>query len=126
MVLGHPLGAPHTTRLFISNAEIDEVAFGAKAFVGELTENDGHRGGEIEHVDRASPPDLAVDDLCSKRVVRPTVDIDRDDVGMAHQAQRRSVRIRSGDSSNHRVAAWTRRVGLDVDTGAFEVADQQV
>ena len=64
---------------------------GVKPAVGEAPERDGHRRGEVEHVDRAAAPHLAVDDLAAERVALPAVGVHRHDVGVAHQQQRRRV-----------------------------------
>ena len=93
VIFGHPFGAPHAAGFFVGDTEVDEVALGREAFVGELAEHDGHRRGEVEHVNCTSAPNFAVDDVGCERVVGPPVSVDRHDVGMAHEAQRGCARI---------------------------------
>ena len=40
-------------------------------------DGDGHRRGEVEHVDRAAAPDLAVDELAAERIAAPAVGVGR-------------------------------------------------
>ena len=89
MVLGHPLGAPHAAGLLVGDAEVDQVALRAGTLRGQVPERDRHRRREVEHVDRAATPHLAVDQLAPERIVAPALGADRHDIGVAHQAQRR-------------------------------------
>ena len=50
---------------------------GRKPVVGQPAGGHRHRGGEVQHVDRATAPDLAVDELAAERVVLPALGADR-------------------------------------------------
>ena len=126
VVLDHPLGAPHATGLFITDAEVDQVALGSEPFGRQASERNGHRRRQVEHVDGASTPHFAVDHLATERVFAPTVGVDRHHVGVGHEAQRWRVGIGPLDPSHHRVAPLAWSEPLDLETGAFEVGDEQV
>ena len=93
---------------------------------GEGPHGDRHRGGEVEHVDGAPAPDLAVDQLAAERVAPPPVRVDGHDVGVAHQEQRRRVGVAALDAGDEAGPTRRRLVALDVQTRAVEVTCQQV
>ena len=92
----------------------------------QLAEGDGHRGGDVEHVDGPAPPHLAVDQLAAERVVRPPGGVDRHDVGVTHQAQRRRRRVVAFDAGDDGGATRPALEPLDVEPGTLEVRLQQV
>ena len=93
---------------------------------GQAAGGDGHRRGEVEHVDGAAPPDLAVDQLAAERVAPPPVGGDRHDVGVAHEQQGRRVGPPPLDPGHQAGSARGRLEALDVQARAVEVACQQV
>ena len=105
LVLEQVLGAPRAEVLLVGDREVDERAARREARAGEVAERDRHRRGEVEHVDRAAAPDLAVDDLAAERIAPPAVGVHRHDVGVAHQQQRRRGRIAALDARDEVLAA---------------------
>ena len=91
-----------------------------------MAEGDRHRRREVEHVDRAAAPHLAVDQLAAERVVAPAVRADGHDVGVAHQAQRRRRRVGALDPRHHRRPPGARLVAGDVESGPLEERLQHV
>ncbi len=89
LVLDQPLGAPRAQRLLVGDGEVGERAARLEAGVGEPPEGERHRGGLVEHVDGAAPPDEPVDDLGAEGIAAPPVGVHRHDVGVPHQQQRR-------------------------------------
>ena len=87
LVLGEPDRSHTRVGLLVCDPEQDQIALGGEAGVGEMAYRNGHRGGEVQHVDRPTTPDLAVDDLPAEGVVAPSVGGDRHDIGVAHKAQ---------------------------------------
>ena len=117
MVVGDPARAVRAAGLLVGDGEVDEVAARAETALGKGAEHDGHRRREVQHVDRAAAPHLAVDQLAAERVVPPSVNRDGDDVGVTHQTQRRGGRVRSRDPRDERGPARRRLEALDLDPG---------
>ena len=126
MVLDHPLSAPDTARLLVADTEVDQIPFGSETFGGEPTERDRHRRRQVEHVDRPATPHLAVDQLATERILTPAVGIDRYDVGVAHQTQRRCVGVGPLDACDHRVAAGAWGEAFDLQACPLQVGHEQV
>ena len=126
VVLAHPLRTPSAAGFLVGHAEVDQGALRPPARAGQLAERHGLRRGDVEHVDRAAAPHLAVDQFTAERILRPAVGVHRDDVGVAHQAQRRRRRIAALDARHHRRAAGSRGEVLDRHAGAFEVLLEQL
>ena len=126
VLVDHPLGTPPPARLLVGDTEVDQRALRTKAVPGEVLERGGHRRRDVQHVDGAAAPDLAVDDLAAERVARPGVAVDRHDVGVAHEAQRRRVGIGAVDAGDERPPTRTGLEPLHGEAGAFEVRLQQV
>jgi hypothetical protein len=68
-----------------------------------MPERDCHGSGEVQHVDRAAPPHLAVDELARERITRPALHVDRNDVRMTHQAEPRRGRVGALDARDDRL-----------------------
>ena len=95
---------------------------------GQRLERDGLGGGEVQHVDRAAAPHLAVHQLAAEGIARPVLGRHGHDVGVAHQAQRRRRRVGALDAGDEAGAAG-RPVGLvdlDVEAAALQVGAQHV
>ena len=54
---------------------------------GQPPDGHSHRRGEVQHVDGAAAPHLAVDQLAPEGIVAPARRVGRHDVGVAHQQQ---------------------------------------
>ena len=126
VVVGHPAHAVRAAALLVGHGEVDQVALGAEAGGGQVLERDGHRGGEVQHVHRAAAPHLAVDQFAAERVAAPAGFVDGHDVGVAHQAQGRSVRIGALDAGHQRLALRRRPEGLEVQARAAKVLAEDV
>src|SRR5439155_26509820 len=70
-VFGEPLRTPGPERLLIRDGRIDERALRPEVALKKALQRDGHRRGDVEHVDRAASPYLAVDELAGERIVLP-------------------------------------------------------
>ena len=126
VLVGDPARAVGAARLLVGDREVEQVALGPEAAPHERAEDDRHRRREVEHVDRAAAPHLAVDQLAAERVVPPAGGVDGHDVGVAHQAQRRRIGIGAGNAGDERGAARRRLPPLDVDAVALDVGLQHV
>ena len=78
-------------------------------------ERDRHRGREIQHVDGTTAPHLSVDKFPAKGVARPATLVDRHNIGVAHQAQARRIRIAALDARHERTAARCRLEVLSIE-----------
>jgi hypothetical protein len=101
-VVGHPLHPVGATGFLVGDGEVDQIALGAEPRAYEVAEGDGHRRREVEHVDRATAPHLAVDQLAAERVAAPAGLVDRHHVGVAHQAEARRVGVGALDPGDER------------------------
>ena len=126
VLVGDPARAVGAAGLLVGDGEVEQVALGPEAAPHERAEHDRHRRREVEHVDRAAAPHLAVDQLAAERVVPPAGGVDRHDVGVTHQAQRGRRRIGTRDAGDERSTARRRLPALDVDAGALDVGLQHV
>ena len=108
-VLGLVLGEPPRTvgpeGLLVGDADEQEVAFGTESLVREVAHRDGHRRREVQHVDRAPSPYLAVDDLSAERVVLPVLAVGGDDIGVPEKGQRGGVGVSPFDFGHQRGAS---------------------
>ena len=120
------LGAEGAEGLLVGHRQVHERAPGTEATAREALGGHRHRRGEVEHVDGAAAPHLAVDQLATERIVLPSRRVGGHDVGVTHQEQRRRVGIGALDARHE--ARSTRRgfVALDVEAAAFEVRMQHV
>jgi hypothetical protein len=91
-----------------------------------VLERDRHRGREVEHVDSASSPHLAVDELAAEGVPAPSVGVDGHHVGVAHEEQPGRRRVAPLDPGEDARAAGVGLVAGDVAPGPLELAGQQV
>ena len=127
VALDHLLRALIPAVLLVGHGPEDQIAARSEPFVGETPDGEGHRCRLVQHVDRAAPPHLAVDELAPERISRPTVGlVRRDDVGVPHERQRRRGRVRSGDARHERSATVDGLVPVDVDAGSFHDGTQGV
>ena len=93
---------------------------------GEAGEGDRHRRGEVQHVDGAPPPHLAVDQFTPERVAPPALGVGRHHIGVAHQKQTLRGRIATLYPSHHASPAGSGFVALQVETWALEDSRQHV
>jgi len=126
LVLGHPAGAVGAAVLLVGHGKEDQVAAGTKARIRQASERHGLRGGEVQHVDGTTTPDLAVDQLGAERVSRPAVRVHGHHVGVAHQAQRGCTGVRALDTGHQRDPPRRGFIALDVEARCREVALERV
>ncbi len=126
VVVCDPSGAQVPSGFLIGDAEVDEVTLRPEVGGCQMLVGDCHGRRETQHVDRTPAPDFAVDEFAPERVLGPPIGGDGHHVGVAHQTDRGSVGVGSLDACHHRLASWGGLIGLDVETGAFEVGLQQV
>ena len=94
VMVGNPPGPVRTAGFFVGDSEHDEITSWAPFGLGQPPEGDRHRSGQVQHVDRTAAPnfDLAVitgDQLPAEGVMTPTRCRHWNDIGMAHETQRR-------------------------------------
>ena len=123
---GQPLGAVVAAGLLVGHRQVDQGALGPKPGGGEVAGGDGHGCRQVEHVDGAAAPNLAVDELAAEGILAPVLRCHRDDVGVAHQAHRRGFRVPAFDAGDQRGALGERLVALEVEAAAGEVGPQHV
>ena len=121
----HPLRSPHAAGLLVGDTEVDEVALRLEATAGEVSEGDRHRGGQVQHVNRSATPHLfdtvgVANEFTAEGVTAPAVGADRHDVGVAHEAERRCIRVAAFNASDDRLAAVDSGVALGREACAFE------
>ncbi len=87
VMLAQPLGSMDPDCLLVGHRHVGEVAGGAEPIFGQVAETGGHAGGEVQHVDGAPAPDLAVDQLAAEGVVPPILPVGRDHIGVAQQGE---------------------------------------
>ena len=102
------------------------MPFGRNPLAREPLGGDGHRRGEVEHVDGAASPHLAVDQLAAEGIVAPAVGVHRHDVGVPHQEQRGRGRVAALDARDEARASGRGFEALAVEPVAFEVGLQQI
>ena len=61
-----------------------------------------------------------------ERIALPAIGVDRHDIGVAHQQERRRVRVAALDARDEVLAAGLRGVALEVETGVAEVLREHV
>ncbi len=110
----------------VGDREIGERALRAEAVLGQPSHRHRHRRREVEHVDRAPTPHLAVDELAAEGVVAPALGVGRHHVGVAHEQQARCARVASFDAHGEALASVHRLVGLAVEARMIEVGGQRV
>ena len=112
-------GAVGAEGLLVGHGQVDERAVWPEARLRQPLRGDGHRGGEVQHVDRASTPHLrapvlVVDEFTAERISLPSFDVDRNNIGVTHQQQRRRGGIAAFDASDEIAASGYRFVRFDV------------
>jgi hypothetical protein len=125
-VVGQPAGPSCAPGLLVGDCEVDQVAAGTKAGVGQVPERHRHRRREVEHVDGAATPHLAVDELTAERIPAPPVRVDGHDVGVAHQAQAGRGGIGALDARYERDPPRCRFVALHVEPRSLQHGEEGV
>ena len=126
LVVEQVLGAPRAEVLLVGDGEIHEGATRPEARAGERAERDGHRRGQVQHVDGTATPHVTVDHLTTERIASPPVGVRGHDVGMAHEKQRGRGRVATLDARHQVLASGPRDVTLEVETGVAEILREQV
>ena len=111
---------------FVRRCEEHEVASRLEALLREVLEGNRHRRCGVEHVDRAAPPDHAVDELAAEGIPLPSVRIHRHHVDVAHQAQTGRARVAAFDPCDQAGATGKRLEALEVEAIAFQVGREQI
>ena len=128
--LAHMASAERAASLLVGAGEVDETPTRPPPPwpPGQRLQSHGLGSREIQHVERPSPPHLTVHQLSPEGITRPRLRIDRDDIGVAHQAQRRRRRVTALDAGYQARPARGRRgvVDLEVEPAALEVGPQHV
>ena len=94
MLLHEPREAVVLVHLLVGGQRQDQVAGGAESLPPERRERDGARRHLALHVERAAPPDLAVDEIARPGVARPLLGIGAHGVGVREQRERGAVAAR--------------------------------
>jgi len=120
--------AEGAARLLVRAGEVDEGAARLPAATGQGLERDRLGGGDVEHVERAAAPHLAVHELAAEGIAGPVLGRDRHHVGVAHQAQGRRLRVAPLDARHQARPAGSghRLVDLEIEAAAREVGAQEV
>ena len=126
LVLDEMTGAVGAQGLLVGDGQVHQVAGRAEAGRRQVLERHRHRRGEVQHVDRAAAPHLAVDELAAERVAPPAVGVDRHDVGVTHEHQRGRGGIGALDARHQAGPPGHGLVALDVEPGVTEVRLQRV
>ena len=113
LVVADPRDAESSSRLLVGGGHEHQGTRGRRAFLSaasDLAGHDGHRGGQVEHVDGAAPPHDVVLNLRAERIARPFRRIHGHDVRVPEEGQRRAgaARIRSFDRDHEGGAARMR------------------
>src|SRR5207245_6162975 len=87
---------------------------------------DVHRRGDVERVARATAPDLAVDQLAGEGIMPPAGRRDRDDVGVAHEVERRRSGIAARDAKHEARAARYGLVAFELRARKPQVAFEEI
>ncbi len=119
-VVDQPAGSESAGGLLVGDSQEEQVSCGGGRLAGEEPfEDDGHRRGHVEHVDRTPAPDEAISPLTRERVDRPSRGSHRDDIGVSHQHEAGGVGVGSRNPVEHRAPAGVR---LEVLAGLAQVA----
>ena len=111
--------------LFVGRADHDEGAGGPTGRSRQAADGDGHGRGEVEHVDRATTPDLTVDQVAPEGIAGPASG-GGDHVEVTHQRQGRSRRVSPLEPHDDRPPPWGGLEGLQFDARAGQVLDQHI
>ena len=95
MLADEPREAVVLVHLLVGRQREDEVAGGPEALAPERGERDRARRDLALHVERAPPPDLAVDEVARPRIARPLLGVGAHRVGVGEQRERRPVAARA-------------------------------
>ena len=112
-VLADPRDAESASGFLVCGGHEHQGTRGRIAVLGaarDLAGDDGHRGGQVEHVDGAAPPHDVVLDLRAERIARPLGRIHGHDVRVPEERQGRAgaAGIRTLDRDHERGAPRVR------------------
>jgi hypothetical protein len=96
--------------------------------LGQGLERDGLRGGEVQHVHRATAPHLAVHQLAAEGIARPGLEVHGHHVGVAHEAKRGRLGIAPLDTGHEARPAGRGEglVDLEVEARALKIRAQDI
>ena len=118
LVVADPRDAEPSSCFLVGGGHKHQGTRGRIAVLGaarDLAGHDSHRGGQVEHVDRAAPPHDVILNLRAERIARPFRRIHGHDVRVPEEGQRRAgaARIRALDRDHERGTARVRSDPFD-------------
>ena len=128
VLLAHVPGAERAAGFLVGARQVHERAARPPSPLGQRLQHDRLRRRDVQHVERASAPHLALHQLAAERIARPRGGVHRHHIGVAHQAQRRRRRIGALDAGHQAGAARgvVRLIDLDVEATALQVRLEHV
>ena len=120
VVLNDVFCAKDTAGFFIGHREVDDVAGVTFARPYDFAKRHQHRRRDVQHIDSAAAPNLGCavgrrDQFTTKRVIVPALGTHGHNVGMAHQTQRRRIRVCALVAGDKRCPVRLRLEHLKVD-----------
>ena len=113
-VFDQMLGPVVATRLLVGHRQVDERAVGPKAGFCEVLEGHRHRRRQVQHVNRAAAPYLAVDHFAPEWVSLPAFWRDGHHVGVAHEHEGGGIGPAPFDAGHQRLPTRRRLKDLDI------------
>jgi hypothetical protein len=126
LVLGQPAGAVRAECFLVGDGSQHERPLRPEAAASEAIKCHRHRRRDVQHVDGAPAPHLALHQLPAEGITRPRVRVGRNDIGVPEPAQRRCRRIGALDASHERRPSGDGLVDLEVHARAVELGPQEV
>ena len=126
LVLDEVAGPERAEGLLVRDGQVDQGPPGPEAARGQPLRGDRHRRGEVQHVDGAAPPHLAVDELAAEGIVLPPVGVHGDHVGVAHQEHRGRVGVGAFDARDEARSSRRGFEPLTIEPAPFEVGLEQI
>ncbi len=126
LVLREPCRPVVPERLLVGHGQVDQRAAWSEALGRQLPGGHGHRGGEVQHVDGAPTPYLAVHQLTAEGVPPPPVGVGGHDVGVAHKQEGGCRGVGSLDPPDQGGAPRLGLVGLDIEASSAQVRAQDI
>src|SRR5262245_19753512 len=115
MLLDEIFGAEHTPLLLVARQNEDHLALSLTVTTGEREHGGDQNRHPSLHVERTSPPYLAVDQIASERRMCPLTRLSGHDIDVAIKQERRSASA-AGDPSDEIWATLILRQELRLDT----------
>jgi len=113
-------------RLLVGDGQVDQRPLRSETAARERLRRHRHGRREVQHVDRAAAPHLAVDELAAVGITAPAVGVGGDDVGVTHEHERRGLRVGALDAGDEAGPSRQWLVALDVEPRSLEVGLENV